>query len=362
MSENNNHIDPSDFKKYFSDKMNSDEKIVFENSIGNEDFESEAFEGFQSVENKSEVTAAIHDIENRISKKTNVSFSSSRTISIWKPLAIAASFLFIFGSAFFISSMLKSEEQTLADNSIHGQKEVAEAKEKKVVNVVEDSAIEEEFEPMPNEEEFIEEDILVQDVRNSIQEVKDESFKEKKIQMPQTPTSVSPKVVSVEVDETPIMNDDFLEETDAVQGANRAVTTAKAAESLEVASNYMDAPSVEVVESDHFKRGATNYKNKNFSEAIGDFQKSSSENKNVIESEYYIAMSFYNLNKYNKALKSFDNVIESSTPLSYNAKWYKAALLLNQGKKSESKAILEELANGKSTFKNQAIEKLKTID
>ncbi len=73
-------------------------------------------------------------------------------------------------------------------------------------------------------------------------------------------------------------------------------------------------------------------------------------------------MIYANTNKSTKAIKFYDAVIASNSSLSANAMWYKAALLIQKGDNMGAKTLLNNLANGNSSFKNQAIEKLKTLN
>lgn len=358
MSENNKNIDSSDFKKYFSDKLSSDEKVDFENSIEEDSFESEALEGFQSLENNALVTASIGEVESKISKRTGITFGKTRSLPFLKPLGIAASVVLVFGSIIYTSTLFKNEEKFAENKKVNQVENITSEENTSITfNNVEDE-INSELESIEFEENNIEDiDLLT----NSNEKVEDKVAHIKKPALPKAP-----------VDE--VAEDDFFEISTLASNEKTSSTEAEEVvasvpSSIQsdngiAAADYVtrSAEKKEVEIESNFQRGKQNYKNSNFSEAIGDFQKSSSENKNVIESEYYIAMSYYNLNRHNKAIRSFNNVIESNSSLRSNAMWYKSEVLLQQGKTSDSKKLLEELAKGKSSFKNQAIDKLKTLN
>lgn len=359
MSENNKNINSSDFKKYFSDKFDSDQKIAFESSMEKDSFESEALEGFNSLENNASVEKEITDIERKISKRTGITFGKTKSISIWKPLSIAASLVIVFGSIFYLSSIFKNDDK-FADNKTLITEENIERKESENTSL-NDVFIEEEFdtEDFKEAEDPIEEIDITPDVSEPILNKNTKSNK---------PLALTPDIHQLE--------DNYVEEQ--VASSKKSMTPKTEQEAIASYPNKVPvyeheayfsesakgttSKDSEIDGASDFQKGKMNYQSKNFSEAIGQFQKSLSENYNVIESEYYIAMSYYNLHKYTKAIKSFDKVIGSNSSLSYNAQWYKAIALLEEGYNAESKAILLELSKGNSGFKNQALDKLNSID
>ena len=354
MSENNKNINSSEFKKYFSDKLDSDEKVVFENNIEVDSFESEALEGFQSLNNNALVTSSIVDVENRISKRTGLSFGKTKSIPIWKPLSIAASMILVFGSIYYISNLFKNDEK-LADNSLPKPKEV--------------EAVQEDFTPTFSDsiedDNSINMDIVEEMDAPELEAVTSNKTKDNSVK--NSPNIALPEPTNFEVVEDSYLKEEITSKKIAAPKIERNASSASESVNLDSNKEVASVQNMSAVAADEeiitsFQSGKVNYQNKNYNTAIENFQKSSSENINVIESEYYIAMSYYNLNNYSKALKSFDTVIGSNSSLSNNAKWYKSVVLLEQGKKAESKALLEELSQGSSGFKNQALDKLKTID
>jgi len=369
MSEKNNHIESSDFKEYFSDKMNADKKTSFENNLEVDSFEKEALEGFQILEDDAAALAAIYDIESEIEKRTNVSFNNSKEISFWKPLAIAASLFFIIGSGFVISKLFKNENTNLADNSLNQKIEhesTAEDtfKEKKripeaVEDITEGNRIEEESSfdgsiesiNAPKQAErteavvpVYEEEVIAKNTPTL--SVTDDAGRYDETVEKVVPESPSEHIMQVEEEVVPI-------------NAAKTITSSD----TEIRSgNDNSITNIEVIESIAFKEGKIAYQNKNFNDAINDFQSSINGGENIVESRYYIGMCYMNLNKNNKAIKSFNHVIATNSSLRNNSLWYKSQILLQQGNTNEASIILEELSTGKSSFKNKALEILKQLN
>ncbi|MCS6934925.1 MAG: tetratricopeptide repeat protein [Chitinophagales bacterium] len=75
---------------------------------------------------------------------------------------------------------------------------------------------------------------------------------------------------------------------------------------------------------------------------------------------YFGGISEYILGNTKKSEKNFDKLLKTNR---YNegSKWYKANILLKKGNKAEAKKLLEEIAQGNSSYKERALNKLEEL-
>jgi hypothetical protein len=102
-----------------------------------------------------------------------------------------------------------------------------------------------------------------------------------------------------------------------------------------------------------FKQGLDEYSNQEYDKAIKSFDKVLQKNPNNLEANYYNGLANVSANKNTKALGYFNKVIKSNNKYTDDAKWQKAQILLQQNNNTEAKAVLEDLKKS-AKYKEQA--------
>ncbi len=83
------------------------------------------------------------------------------------------------------------------------------------------------------------------------------------------------------------------------------------------------------------------------------------ENASNANALFYAGLSYYHLNDVIKSGRYLDKILSNKMDVHYEeAKWYKALILIKQGKEPEAKKLLQELINSGGAFKIRAQEKM----
>jgi tetratricopeptide (TPR) repeat protein len=360
MSEELNHMKSEVLKKYLAGTLIGQERAHFEETMDMDSFEKEALEGFNSMEDKVVLLAAVKSIEKIVAQKTGMKQEGSLIFPIWKIMSIAASAALLILGVFAMSRFTKSEHQVAVNVSSKEHTDLAIFEEEILLNTVEflsdaeDEPISESLEQTepPLQQDFKAPDNDLYKLEALIDKPVNESKKREKEEVLSPKPSISLK------DKTEL-------KLELSQSAFDTTTSSKQSAALLSASELEAAKAVgdSYQTTSNFEIGKANYDGKDYNQAINYFQQAINNDVNVTESEYYVAMSYYGMKKLNKALKYFDTVISKSpAPLSNNAKWHKSLILEGKGSKDESIKLLKELANGNSGFKNQARDKLNAMN
>lgn len=359
MSENKTHNSSKEFKDYFSGNMTDGDKLNFENEANQNEFENEAMEGFQSLENNAEALELIKDIETQIERKTGIKRGKTINFPIWKSLSIAASLIIIVGVGVLLSQFLKNDSSSnLAENKTE--------------------TVETESEPV-----FIEETAPITDslTENELFTTEDEiiapTITEKNKLEEKKPVPPKVEVATNTLDNESLQQNSKKEiqqsapqEADNVAAGNNDNSAEIREESTTTSRNVVnmvqadadDEEAIETVEvNSSYDTASKLYKEGQFSTAKNYFKKSISEGKQVAASSYYEAMCEYQLGNNKNAKNKFDQIINSQNSFSNISKWYKADILLKEGKNTDAKSLLQDLANGNSSFKKQAEDKLNAL-
>lgn len=361
MPDNRKHINSDALKKYLSGSLNEADLKRFQEGMEEDAFEKEALEGYDSFEDKALLLAALKEVEKNVAEKTGMKSERKLVFPIWKTIQIAASVVLVLLGAFFINHFMKSEEQ-VAVNTTNSETQDVVSPEKETELVITEVPAEMEEAPVneSHREQMIED--LKQNIQNSEKEVRlvveDNLAKNSKKQKElASPKPTVPAVVSEELMDSETFND--LEEvaTSTIDAAGNYKTAAAVQNSRNAATKD------ESYGKSYFDTGLASYNAKEYNSAIDYFQDAINSQNNTTESEYYIGMCYYNINKLNKALKYFDTVIaKPSSSISNNAKWYKAIILEEKGNIDGAIQLLKDLATGNSGFKNQAQDKLNSLN
>lgn len=352
MNKQNPHKSSSDFKSFLANKLSDEALQTFQNQAASDEFEREAMEGYQVV-NRKEALQALQEVESAIAKKSGTTTERKFVFTHWKLLGLAASLALFIVLGFGISQLLEKPNQ-FAKNEVEAEVENS----KEVPTFFTPTASDEQVLPQnptldnktnksqvseSQEDKIVETKILSNESQKPISSNAN-GFSDSKV------TTAAQEDMSEEEDDLSFITVSSVKES-AAPAKTQSIKETLASEELEKYDN-----------ANYFQSGKLNFDSKKYNEALSYFEKSISNNQKVTESEYYIGMIYSNTNKNTKAIKYFDSVIASNTSLSSNAMWYKASLLIQKGDKVGAKSLLNTLANGNSSFKNQAIEKLKTLN
>jgi tetratricopeptide (TPR) repeat protein len=360
MSEERNHTNSEALKEYLFGSLSEAKTRQFEEAMEQDAFEKEALEGFNAIEDKAALLAAVKSIEKSVAQKTGKKQERSYAFPIWKISRIAASVVLLIVGAFLVNQFMKTETQVAVNTSdIETEAfpipetdlqsellEVQEIAEFQDIHVVED--IEQEIAPV--------EDVLAK--------------KESEKPMPSADDKTGNKETTTAKVIAPAVSSYNFKEDSGISEFDESDVSSLSDESVnkQVSATEMQSPAITESRNTNsdksfFDLGMTNYNAKDYNKAIDYFLEAINNKNNITAAEYYIAMSYYDQNKLSKSLKYFDSVIaKPSSSLANNAKWYKAIILEAKGSSAEAIKLFQELANGNSGFKNQAQDKLDALN
>lgn len=351
MLENNTHNSSERFKNYFSDKMSNDDKLRFENDLLENQFEKEAFEGFQSLENNAEALELIKEIETQIERKTGAKRDKTISFPLWKSLSIAASLLLIIGVGILMSQFLKNDSSSnLSENTIEiPQEELSVTENVFLADTLAENEMEIEIDEMEETDQTLSDEKNKTEIKKEEKTILPTPISETKEREDKTQFADSESEFYAEDVQEPQVSMGKKETSQSVVNMiENDIATEEINEAAAASSSYEIANSL--------------YKGGQFSAAKNYFKKSVTEGKEVQASNYYEAMCEYQLGNNKSAKNKFDLIINSQSSFSNISKWYKADILLKESKTSEAKTLLQELANGSSSFKKQAEDKLKELN
>ncbi len=340
------NMNSSDIEKYLSGDFSFEKKEMFEESLEADSFESEAIEGFKSLENDELGYAAIQEVKKQVAKRTGLKKEVDKVFPIWKSLAIVASVALFFMGVFFINGLMKKETSVAS---------VDMAEEPSYFPATTDTLIVLSIDSNPtldidlDEERVLDEFQADFSIDEEVESLEDEAddFEEQEMGL-----------IEVELTEIGATDDSILLVSAVDNQVNQKTAISFKVDTAEKES-LAAADSLSPNSSYYFDLGKTNYASKTYNKAIDNFLVSIEANHRVTDSHYYIAMSYYKLEEGNKSSIFFDQVLKNNTSsLRDNALWYQAIILEEKGDIAGAKLLLQELANGISGFKNQAADKL----
>jgi TolA-binding protein len=352
MENNYKHISQNEFKKYLAGKMTAQEKAAFEQWVENDPFAKEALEGFLLLENNTKAIELIESESKLLTEKTGyVSKNGAKGIPLFRVIGIAASLILVVGGVVFSYQLLQNNNQ-LAEASSETHLEFKTPKKERKLKKDAYHSNDSIYELFEEEQELA---IPIQTQKKiDLPEIKEENILEK---------SVANIIADNEDSKpaAPLFSNTFKEEDSVSESAGSSSFESRSAAKTTVVAESIVQQDANI-STLSYNKGYEKFQEGNFDQAISFFNESISNQEKVTESNYYIGMSLYYQKKYNKAIKSYDTVIKTgSGGLVNNAKWYKANALIELGKKSDAKVILENLIENNSTFKTQAIEILKSL-
>ncbi|MGZ6539896.1 MAG: tetratricopeptide repeat protein [Bacteroidia bacterium] len=130
------------------------------------------------------------------------------------------------------------------------------------------------------------------------------------------------------------------------------------------ASNNLAEPDItQVVAADRvLKKGLEYFNRGKYTKAIIEFQILLDINSDDVNSLFYSGVSYYQIGKYNLALKNLGSVLQNDNNVFHpEAKWNLALVYLKLGDRIKAKQLLSEIVNEKGFYSNKASEKLKGL-
>lgn len=111
------------------------------------------------------------------------------------------------------------------------------------------------------------------------------------------------------------------------------------------------------------KEGLAAFNRQDFGKAIADFSLLTGNNPDDVNAHFYAALSYYNINKVNKAIDELNAVLKNSNEaFRPEAQWYLALVMLKTSDKEKAKGMLETIAGEKGFYAKKAKEKLKSLE
>jgi tetratricopeptide (TPR) repeat protein len=110
------------------------------------------------------------------------------------------------------------------------------------------------------------------------------------------------------------------------------------------------------------KQGLASFNKQEFGKAIENFSLLLENNPDDVNARFYIALSYYNLNKTEKAITSLEKVLKSRNDAFYpEAQWYLGLLNLKAGNHGTAKTIFQSIVAEKGFYSRRAADKLKSL-
>lgn len=134
-------------------------------------------------------------------------------------------------------------------------------------------------------------------------------------------------------------------------------------ENEETMDNQFGADSEEIIVAEKVLKKGLIYLNKEkYNKSIAEFQILIDNNPNDINALFYSAFAFYQIDKYNLAIKNFNAVLSHANNVFHpEAKWNLALVYLKTGEEQTAKQLLLEIVNEKGFYAKKAEVRLATF-
>ena len=109
----NNPLDIESFKKYFSGKMNPEERTAFLEKVENDPFAKEAMEGFSMLGNEPNKLNTMHQLQTVFAQKAHLEPETNQNVLKYA-LAIAASFIILLSGFIGVQWYNNFQKQPIA--------------------------------------------------------------------------------------------------------------------------------------------------------------------------------------------------------------------------------------------------------
>jgi tetratricopeptide (TPR) repeat protein len=110
------------------------------------------------------------------------------------------------------------------------------------------------------------------------------------------------------------------------------------------------------------KQGLASFNKQNFVKALESFSLLIENNPKDVNAQFYSALSWYNLNRTDKAIEYLNEVLKNSNSAFHpEAQWYLALVTLKAGNKESARQLFESIVSEKGYYSKRAAEKLKKL-
>ncbi len=358
---NTNPLTPQELEKYLDGKLIPEEKYRIEKKLSESDFETDAIEGY---ENNPEAIKNISKIKKSFRAKFPV---KQGFISIAVVTVFSLSLIF-FAITYFLpgNDPVNQEKIQVAENKSTEKSQVIE-------QIKSDLEIED-SQPIAIPEQIT----YKKTVDNQVKPVEKSTNPEKmQIQDPETlrVESSSPEL-NIIINEITNCETDYIHDLKVVDYSRIYKTLikkyrydlggieARYQNNESERNTYVPDYEVELIPyRDFLSIALGNFVQNNFKDALKDLSIISTQFPNDQNANFYSGLCYYNLGKWNKAIKAFDETIKHQINVfDQEALWYKAMTLIKKKENDGAIEILEQIIRKKGFYASQAetvLEKLK---
>jgi hypothetical protein len=353
-------IDEAAMLAYLNNELDAQEKQQFEKLLESDPFAVEALEGLQAAKNKPVITESRCYLNKKVRDRAGVSQKKMFAIH-WTNYAWAAVILGLLigvGAVMMIymgrqnSGIAMEKEKITGDSVLFETKQQLKAPESSTVPSLDS----------------------MKPAQNALDTLKfSESSKESeptKVVSTTEPTSnitASKSALNEKTTAATKLNPTVNKKTEALKTV--AVPAADAAADKKAESQNKPAPSK--TEKEEANKSPSNVSMddamKNFNS--GNYKESSEMFEVILQKQptnadalYFSGISEYINGNFKRSEKNFDKLLKDGTKYADGAKWYKANILLQNGKKDEAKKLLNELSQTGGSYKERAIKKKSELE
>jgi TolA-binding protein len=370
----NNPVTREEMQRYLEGNLSSTDKIKVEEKMLDDEFSSEASEGF--MENNI-AFAEVSTLNAAWDAKTKTPQIKTTNYKYWFIGTLVVAILSISVVAYLLTNSVKPtiEENKIAENNVE---------ENIPVEVVTQ-------EIMMTDEELKEEIIEIKEATN-ISEKKQITYEKTIASQPTTVETKIPEEVIVanpdnvdgkKVEEIEVKDDKKIVEsnvkmlyiknlkavdysflyTNHIAKKEWILTGTTADKETSVSEGVMAEHVIKYIPyKDFLIEGLTKFSKNDYKGALGHLLTIQQQYPDDVNASFYSGLCYYNLGKTRQAITMFDKTIGNSiTTFKEESEWYKSLSLLEDGKKSDAKELMKKIESEGGFYAKSAREKLKAM-
>lgn len=373
---------------YLQNSLSDEDKQQFEKLLQEDPFAQEALEGLQAVQNVPSVTKSIASVKKNVRERSGT--KEGKVIQMhWTNYAWAAAiFGLLVGIGFLMVNYMGNKTESIAQNQDKTTDTETNLLEGKgdgplLESAAVDSATTEQVAAPADTVGYktpVEEDKTAKD--NLLLVTKKAEADNKTVTATGAGKQANEQVVSAPSvavqNNQAAMTSEPTKKAVTKEEAN-AESQKKKIEEVEVAtvsekkSANKDKSAGTAVTMSDMNAGSKN-KDAGIEEAMknfnaGEYEKSGPQFLEVLKKDpnnadalYFGGISDYINNTNAKGEKNFDKLLKSGSRYTDGSKWYKANILIQKGKTTDAKKLLNDLANSNSSYKERAVKKLAEME
>ena len=130
----------------------------------------------------------------------------------------------------------------------------------------------------------------------------------------------------------------------------------------DLANKELEEKIVEVTYQDVLKNAMRFYKNKQYREALQEFDMIIAKHSRDVNAQFYMGLCFYHLAQNKSAIKKFNSVLKNKeTEFNEEANWYKVLTLIKMENTTSAKKLLKSIVKQNGFYKIKAEERLQGL-